>query len=101
VHTRLGIVLSGDGGALAKMLTPFRLGLGGPLGHGNQFVSWIALEDVVRAMIHLLNNSQLAGAVNLVAPETVTNRQFAKTLGRAIHRPTVFPMPAVVLRMAL
>jgi uncharacterized protein (TIGR01777 family) len=101
VHVRLGIVLSGDGGALAKMLTPFRLGLGGPLGHGNQYVSWIALEDVIRAVIHLLEHSQIAGAVNLVAPETVTNRQFAKALGRAIHRPTVFPMPAFVLRLAL
>jgi uncharacterized protein len=101
VHARFGIVLSKAGGALAKMLTPFRLGLGGPIGNGRQYVSWIALDDAIGAIMHLLNQSQLAGAVNAVAPESVTNRQLAKTLGRVLHRPAVFPLPAPIARLVL
>jgi uncharacterized protein len=101
VHMRLGIVLSKSGGALAKMLTPFRFGLGGVIGGGEQFVSWIALEDVVGAMIHLLDCAAISGPVNLVAPQSVTNRQFTKALGRALHRPTIVPMPAVLARLAM
>jgi uncharacterized protein (TIGR01777 family) len=101
VHMRLGIVLSAAGGALGKMLTPFRLGLGGKIGNGKQYMSWIALDDVVAAMIHLLAHSQLAGAVNLVAPQAVTNRQFTMALGHALHRPTLFFLPAFAARLAM
>jgi uncharacterized protein (TIGR01777 family) len=101
VHMRLGVVLSATGGALAQMLTPFRLGLGGNIGNGRQYVSWVALEDVIAAVLHLLDRSQLAGPVNLVAPQSVTNRQLTKALGRALHRPTLFPLPAFGARILL
>jgi uncharacterized protein (TIGR01777 family) len=101
VHPRTGIVLSPSGGALAKMLPPFRLGLGGVLGSGAQFFSWIALDDVVGAIGHLLERGDLAGPVNVVAPVPVTNAEFTKTLGRVLGRPTVLPVPAVALRLAL
>jgi len=98
---RLGVVLSTDGGALPQMLTPFRLGLGGVIGNGRQYVSWITLDDLIAAMLHLLDRSQLAGPVNLVAPQPVTNRQLTKSLGRALHRPTLLPLPAFAARLAL
>src|SRR5271170_2472278 len=101
IHMRCGIVLARGGGALAKMLTPFRLGLGGVIGSGRQYVGWIALEDVIGAVMHLINKSQLAGAVNFVAPQEVTNRQLTKTLGRVLHRPTLLAMPAWAARLAL
>lgn len=98
VTLRTGVVLSGAGGALQKMLTPFRLGLGGPIGRGTQYMSWIAIEDVVGAVQHLLRAGSVSGPVNLVAPNPVTNRDFTRTLGRVVRRPTVFAMPAFVCR---
>jgi uncharacterized protein len=100
VNLRIGVVLSPKGGALAKMLTPFRLGGGGVIGSGRQYMSWIALDDLVRAIQFALNASALCGPVNAVAPHPVTNREFTKTLGRVLHRPTILPMPAFVARLA-
>jgi uncharacterized protein (TIGR01777 family) len=98
VHPRFGIILSGDGGALAKMLPTARLGVGGPLGGGSQWMSWVALDDVVGAVYHLLANAALQGPVNVVAPTPVRNAEFAETLGAVLHRPAVLPVPAFVLR---
>lgn len=98
VNLRFGMVLSPAGGALAKMLTPFRLGAGGILGDGQQYVSWIALDDVVSVILHALTTEALQGPVNAVAPHPVTNRQFTKTLGHVLGRPTLFPMPAFAAR---
>jgi uncharacterized protein (TIGR01777 family) len=94
---RQGIVLSRKGGALQKMLTPFKLGLGGRVGSGRQYWSWVSLEDVVAAYRFALA-SDLAGGVNLTSPNPVTSAQFTKALGRALGRPTVFPLPAVAVR---
>ena len=101
VNLRLGIVLSTKGGALSKMLLPFRLGVGGVMGNGRQMWSWISLADVVRAILHCVNDHTIIGAVNGVAPKAVTNREFTKTLGRVLRRPTIFPMPAFAARLAL
>jgi uncharacterized protein (TIGR01777 family) len=100
VHLRFGFILSPNGGGLRKMLTPFRLGLGGAIGGGRQWMSWIALDDVVGAIVHLLNSPQMNGVVNVVAPNPVTNAEFTATLGRALHRPAFFPMPTVAARIA-
>lgn len=100
VHPRFGVVLSAKGGALAKMLTPFKLGAGGRLGSGRQWMSWISIDDVAGAIGHALANAQVAGAVNTVAPRPVTNAEFTKTLGRVLGRPAVFPMPAFAARLA-
>jgi len=101
VHPRTGIVLSPAGGALAKMLLPFRLGLGGVVGSGEQYFSWIALDDAVGAILHLLEHDDLAGGVNVAAPSPVTNAELTRTLGRVLGRPTPLPVPAVGLRLAL
>jgi uncharacterized protein len=101
VHPRLGIVLSPDGGALRRMLTAFRLGAGGPLGSGRQYMSWIALDDAVGAIEHALVTESLDGPVNTAAPQPVRNREFAKALGRALRRPAVLPVPAFALRLLL
>jgi uncharacterized protein (TIGR01777 family) len=98
---RFGLVLDAHGGALARMLLPFRLGLGGPLGNGRQYLSWITLEDATAAIQALLVDLPLEGPVNLVAPQPLTNRQFAKTLGRCLGRPAVLPAPAFLLRLLL
>jgi uncharacterized protein (TIGR01777 family) len=98
VHFRQGIVLSRDGGALRRMLPFFRLGLGGPVGSGKQWWSWVSLPDVVAGYQHVLG-SDVAGPVNLVAPNPVTSHQFAKALGRAIRRPAVLPAPSVAMKM--
>ena len=95
------MALSRRGGALARMLTPFRLGAGGPVGGGAQWVSWIALDDLVRAIRHALATDTLAGPVNAVAPEPVTNRELARTLGRVLGRPALLPLPAVAARLLL
>jgi hypothetical protein len=100
VNLRLGMVLSGDGGALPRMLPPFRLGVGGRLGNGRQWVSWITLDDVVALILHALTNDLLRGPVNAVAPTPVTNADFTRALGAVLHRPTVFPVPAFVVRAA-
>lgn len=101
VNLRTGVVLSKRGGALAKMLPPIMSGLGGPLGDGRQYMSWISMDDEVGAIIHILNTESLSGPVNLVAPHAVTNKEFTSTLGNVVHRPTVFPVPAFGLRLLL
>ncbi len=101
VMPRIAAILTPRGGALAKMLPPFKLGLGGRLGDGHQYMSWITLEDVVRVIIFALENENVIGPVNAAAPGAVTNAEFTKSLGRAIHRPTLFPVPAPVLRALL
>ncbi|HEX8457372.1 MAG TPA: TIGR01777 family oxidoreductase [Pyrinomonadaceae bacterium] len=100
VLLRFGVVLSGRGGALTKMLTPFKLGAGGKLGSGRQYMSWIAIDDAVGAILHALEHEELAGAVNVVAPGTLTNAEFTKALGGALGRPTVFAVPAFAARLA-
>lgn len=101
VNLRLGVVLGKGGGALAKMLPPFRLGLGGRLGDGRQTVSWITLDDVLGVILHALRRDDLEGPVNAVAPHPVTNAELTKMLGRVLERPTIFPVPAVALRLVL
>ena len=101
VHLRFGMVLSTEGGALPKMLTPFRLGLGGPIGNGRQFMSWVAIDDVVGAIEHVLDHDAVRGPVNIVAPQPVTNREFATVLGRVLRRPAVLPLPAPVVRLLM
>lgn len=98
VHLRFGAVLSAGGGALRKMLLPFRLGLGGRVGSGRQFVSWIALDDAVGAIQHALLTESVRGPVNAVAPAPVTNAEFTRTLGRVLRRPTVMPLPRPAAR---
>ncbi len=101
VQLRTGMVLGAHGGALAKMLPVFRCGLGGPLGSGRQYVSWITRDDLVGVVRHALSTDTLEGPVNAVAPQPVTNRQFTRALGRAMKRPAVVPAPAFALRAAL
>jgi uncharacterized protein (TIGR01777 family) len=93
-QVRIGLVLSPVGGALQKMLTPFKLGLGGNMGNGHQWWSWIDVQDLVGAIHHILENDRLKGPVNAVAPNPVTNAEFTKTLARVLSRPAIFPMPA-------
>jgi uncharacterized protein (TIGR01777 family) len=100
-HLRTGIVLSGGGGVLPKMLTPFKLGVGGKLGSGSQWMSWVAIEDEVGAIVHLLGDDAPAGPVNLTAPNPVTNGDFTKALGKALGRPTVLPVPKFGLKTLL
>jgi uncharacterized protein len=101
VNTRSGLVLSPAGGALKRLLIPFRLGLGGRLGPGDQYWPWIALEDEVGAIVHLLENPSASGPYNLTAPYPVTNAEFVAALGRALSRPAVIPVPALALKIAL
>ena len=100
VNLRFGVMLSATDGALPRLLTPFRMGVGGRLGSGKQFMSWIAIDDVVGVILHVLTTEALRGPVNAVAPQPVTNREFTKTMGRVLGRPTVFPMPAFAARLA-
>jgi hypothetical protein len=100
VHPRLGIVLHREGGALAKMLPVFSLGGGGRIGSGQQWMSWIALDDVTAVLSFLLTQDDVAGPVNLTAPSPVRNRDFAATLGEALHRPAVIPLPALAVKAA-
>src|SRR2546425_10442324 len=100
VNMRNGVVLTTTGGALAKMLPAFRLGLGGPVGSGDQYLSWIALDDMISAILHLLSKPDLVGPVNMTAPAPVTNREFSRTLGKVLGRPAVVTVPALALRMA-
>jgi len=100
VHLRFGVVLTAAGGALAKLLLPFRLGVGGRLGSGGQYMSWIAIDDALGAILHTIRTESLRGAVNAVAPQPVTNLEFTKALGRVLSRPTLFPVPAAAARLA-
>lgn len=99
VNARFGIILSTEGGALAKMLPPFRLGVGGRVGDGKQWMSWIALDDVVSGLRFLIDHASLTGPVNFVAPNPVTNAEFTEKLGKALSRPTIFPVPAFGVRL--
>lgn len=99
VHPRLGIVLHQDGGALAKMLPPFRLGLGGRIGDGTQYMSWISRADAVAALRFVLTNDAVQGPVNVTAPAPVTNAEFTRELGRALHRPAVAVVPEFAIKL--
>jgi uncharacterized protein (TIGR01777 family) len=101
VVLRTGIVLAGHGGALPRMLLPFKLGAGGRLGSGRQWMSWISLGDAVRVIAFALEQDELSGPVNAVAPGAVTNREFTKVLGRVLRRPTFMPAPGFALRLLL
>ncbi len=98
---RIGVVLSPKGGALNKMLPPFKMGAGGRIGSGKQYISWIGLEDLVGIVDFILNNNTLAGPVNAVAPNAVTNDQFTAALGSALKRPTIFPVPGFAAHLLL
>jgi len=100
VSVRFGIVLSKDGGALAKMMTPFKMGMGGKIGSGTQYMSWVAMDDVTGAIYHTLVTGSLKGPVNVTAPNPVTNKEFTNTLGEVLKRPAVVPMPAFAAKLA-
>ncbi|PYS46597.1 MAG: TIGR01777 family protein [Acidobacteria bacterium] len=99
VNLRFGVILSNKGGALKKMLLPFKMGVGGKLGSGRQYMSWIAIDDAVGAIEFALENEHLRGPVNVVAPQPATNYEFTKALGGALSRPTIFPVPAFAARL--
>jgi uncharacterized protein (TIGR01777 family) len=99
-HLRTGMVLSPAGGALKKMLLPFRLGLGGVVGSGAQYAAWSTLDDLTRMYVFALTDDRVSGALNAVAPVAATNREFTRALGRALNRPTVFPLPAFAAKAA-
>lgn len=99
VHTRFGVVLSKKGGALAKMWLPFQLGLGGVLGNGQQIMSYISLSEIPFIVEHLIQHEDIQGAVNVVVPRPVTNKEFTKTLGEVIKRPTILPVPAFGVKL--
>jgi uncharacterized protein (TIGR01777 family) len=100
VKLRLGVILAKDGGIMGSMLRPFKLGLGGKVGSGEQIISWVAMDDVVAAINFILQHETLRGPINLVAPHPVTNEEFTKTLGRVLSRPTFMAMPAFAARLA-
>lgn len=100
VCLRTGLVLSAAGGVLARLLLPFRLGLGGPIGSGRQYQSWVTRDDEVSAIVHALESPEVEGPLNVAAPTPVTNAELARALGRALHRPAVLPLPAPALRLA-
>jgi uncharacterized protein (TIGR01777 family) len=99
-HIRIGVVLSAEGGALEKMLKPFKLGLGGRVGSGQQYMSWITLDDLVGVIKRALTDESMRGPINAVAPKPVTNEEFTKALGRVLGRPTFLPIPAFAARLA-
>lgn len=99
VMIRTGVVLSSKGGALGKMLTPFKMGVGGRIGDGRQWMSWIDIEDMVGAIHHILKTDLLQGPVNMVAPKPVTNAEFTKTLAQVLSRPAVFPVPSLAVKV--
>ncbi len=101
VLLRTGLVLGAGGGALGQMLLPFRLGLGGPLGTGQQWMPWVHLDDVVGIILHALSTPSLRGPVNATAPQPVRNKDFTRTLAALLHRPAVLPAPAFALRLIL
>jgi uncharacterized protein (TIGR01777 family) len=101
VALRTGVVLSRDGGALPKLLIPFRLGLGGPIGRGRQYLAWVHIDDAVGIILHALDNEDVKGPLNVVGPESVTNAAFGRALGRALHRPALLPAPPFIFRLRL
>jgi uncharacterized protein len=100
VQLRTGVVLSPKGGALGKMLTPFKMGVGSNIGNGRQWMSWIDVFDMVGAIHHILNNDHMRGPVNMVAPKPVTNAEFTRTLAGTLSRPAIFPMPTFAVKLA-
>ncbi len=100
VKLRFGAILSSKGGVLARLLTPFKFGVGGVIGSGKQYMSWIHIDDLLAIILYVIENESIKGPVNVVAPEAVTNYQFTKTLGHVLHRPTLFPLPAFAARLA-
>lgn len=101
VNVRIGVVLSPKGGALAKMLLPFKLGMGGIVGSGKQYWSWIGLHDLTRVIAYCVNNDSVEGPVNAVSPEPLTNRAFTKDVGSVLKRPTIFPLPGFMAKLVL
>lgn len=101
VRLRYGVILSDAGGALPRMVTPFRFGIGGRFGSGKQWMSWITLEDAIEVTRLAIENDALAGPVNLAAPNPARNAEFTRVLANALHRPAIFPAPAFALRLAL
>jgi hypothetical protein len=99
VMPRIGVVLAKDGGALEKMLTPFKFGVGGRVGSGRQWMSWIALEDLIRIIHFALENTELRGVVNATAPNPVTNEEFTQTFGKVLNRPTILPAPEFAIKL--
>lgn len=99
VNLRTGVVLNSEGGALGMMLTPFKLGLGGRIGSGDQYMSWISLEDYLGGLEHVVFDAELEGPVNLCSPKPVTNTEFTETLGEVLNRPTIFPLPGFAPRL--
>ena len=99
VCTRTGVVLSEDGGALEKMLPPFKLGVGGPVAGGKQYVPWVHTDDVVGALLHCLDQGSVAGPVNVTAPEPVTNAELSKALGSVLDRPAFAPVPGLAVKL--
>ena len=99
IKLRLGMVLAKDGGALKKMLLPFKLGIGGRIGSGNQYISWVSLEDVISAIQFCINNDSISGPINLCAPNPETNQSFSKKLASALSRPCIFPLPGFVVKL--
>ncbi len=99
VHPRIGVVLSKKGGALEKMLTPFKFGVGGTIGSGEQWMSWIAIDDLVKIIVFAIENESLEGAVNATSPNPVQNEEFTDTLGKVLHRPTILPVPSFGVKL--
>jgi hypothetical protein len=97
VIVRTGLVLTKDGGLLKQLLLPFKLGVGGPIAGGEQFMSWIHIDDEVGLLLWALDNAQVSGTINATAPNPVTNREFSKALGRALHRPAFMPAPKIAV----
>jgi hypothetical protein len=100
VRLRMGLVIGANGGSLARMLAPFRAGIGGVIGNGSQYWSWIALEDLTAAILHAIADESFSGAANAVSPKPSTNLEFTKTLGRVLSRPTIFPLPEFAAKIA-
>jgi uncharacterized protein len=101
VHSRFGVILTPSGGALGKLLLPFRMGVGGRIGNGRQVMSWIAIDDAIYAIHHAIANETLSGPINVVSPAAVTNAELTRALGRVLSRPTLFPVPAPIIKLAL
>ena len=99
VTLRIGVVISKKGGALAKMLLPFKLGLGGPLGDGKHYVSWISLDDLISIILFCIDHPELSGPVNATAPNPVQNKEFTKALAKAVCRPAIFPLPKIIAKL--
>jgi uncharacterized protein len=100
VNARIGIVLSPDGGVMARLLPPFQMGAGGPLGNGHQFMAWIAIDDAIHSLLYAITNENIVGPMNVVSPNPVRNSEFTKVLGKVLHRPTIFPVPVSVAHIA-